>query len=91
MVISWDETKRQENLAKHGIDLAHCEVIFDAPMLTVEDTSETYGEKRLQSLGLFYGIVVFMVWVDRPAAPHIISVRKGVKHEERKYWQAIQD
>jgi uncharacterized protein (DUF1778 family) len=32
-----------------------------------------------------------LVWVDSPAAPHLISVRKGVKHEERKYWQAIQD
>jgi hypothetical protein len=32
-----------------------------------------------------------MVWVDSSAAPHLISVRKGVKHEERKYWQAIQD
>jgi uncharacterized DUF497 family protein len=89
-VITWDETKRQQNVAKHGIDLAYC-VIFDVPMLTVEDKSESYGEKRMQSLGLFYGIVVFMVWVDRPAAAHIISVRKGVKHEERKYWQAIQD
>jgi uncharacterized protein len=90
-VITWDEAKRRQNISKHGIDLAHCEVIFDAPMLTVEDKSESYGEKRLQSLGLFYGVVVFMVWVDSPAAPRLISVRKGVKHEERKYWQAIQD
>ena len=90
-MITWDEAKRLQNIAKHGIDRAHCEVIFDAPMLTVEDKSESYGEKRLQSLGLFYGVVVFMVWVDSPAAPHLISVRKGVKHEERKYWQAIQD
>jgi uncharacterized protein len=90
-VITWDGVKRQQNIAKHGIDLAHCEVIFDAPMLTVEDKSEGYDEERLQSLGLFYGVVVFMVWVDRPAAPHIISVRKGVKHEERNYWQAIKD
>ena len=90
-MITWDEAKRLQNIAKHGIDLAHCEVIFDAPMLTVEDKSESYGEKRLQSLVLFYGVVVFMVWVDSPAAPHLISVRKGVKHEERKYWPAIRD
>lgn len=89
-MITWDETKRRQNIAKHGIDLAHCEVIFDAPMLTVEDKSQSYGEQRLQSLGLYYGVVVFMVWVDRPAAPHIISVRKGVKYEERTYWQAIE-
>jgi hypothetical protein len=45
-------------------------VIFDAPMLTVEDESESYGEKRLQGLGLFYGVIMFMMWVDSPAAPH---------------------
>jgi len=91
-VITWDEAKRRQNIAKHGIDLAHCEVIFDAPMLTVEDKSESYGEKRLQSLGLFYGVVVFS-WCGSTVlqAPRLISVRKGVKHEERKYWQAIQD
>ena len=60
-------------------------------MLTIVDERESYGEKRLQNLGLFYGAIVFMVWVDSPAAPHLISVRKGVKYEERKYWQAIQD
>lgn len=76
---------------RSGIDLAHREVIFDVPMLTVPNASESYGEKRLRSLGLFYGVVVFMVWVDSPAAPHLISVRKGVKHEERKYRQTIRD
>jgi uncharacterized DUF497 family protein len=30
MVITWDEAKRRQNIAQHGIDLAHCEVIFDA-------------------------------------------------------------
>jgi hypothetical protein len=44
-------------------------VIFGAPMLTIVDERESYGEKRLQNLGLFYGAIVFMVWVDSPAAP----------------------
>jgi uncharacterized DUF497 family protein len=49
----------------------------------------SYGEQRLQSLGLFYGVVVFVVWVDRPAAPHLISVRKATRHEEQRYWQTV--
>jgi uncharacterized protein len=73
-VVTWDEAKRRQNISKHGIDLAHCEVTFDAPMLTVEDQSESYGEKRLQSLGLFYGVVVFMG--RQSFGPHLISVRK---------------
>ena len=88
-MITWDEPKRRENLRKHGIDLADCEVVFDAPLATAEDDREAYGEQRLQSLGLFYGVVVFLVWVDRPAAPHLISVRKATRHEEQRYWQTV--
>ena len=65
------------------------EVVFDAPLATEEDRREAYGEQRLQSLGLFYGVVVFVVWVDRPAAPHLISVRKATRHEEQRYWQTV--
>ena len=68
-MIAWDEPKRRENLRKHGIDLADCEVIFDAPLATTEDDREAYGEQRLQSLGLFYGMVVFLVWVGT-VPPH---------------------
>lgn len=88
-MITWDEPKRRDNLRKHGIDLADCKVIFDAPLATTEDDRDAYGEQRLQSLGLFYGVVVFLVWVDRPAAPHLISVRKAKRHEERRYWQTV--
>jgi uncharacterized DUF497 family protein len=88
-LITWDEPKRLVNLAKHGIDLADCAVIFDGPMVTEEDWREAYGEQRLQTLGLFYGVVVFVVWVDRAEAPHLISARKAKKHEEQRFWQAI--
>jgi uncharacterized protein len=54
-MITWDEPKRQENLRKHRIDLADCEVVFDVPITTAEDDRAAYGEQRLQSLGLFLG------------------------------------
>lgn len=88
-MITWDERKRQVNRVKHGVDLAHCAVVFDSPMVTTEDDREAYGEQRLRSLGLFYGVVVCMVWIDRLDAPHIISARKAVKHEESYYWKAV--
>lgn len=88
-MITWDEAKRRSNLAKHGVDLADCAVVFDNPLLTQEDTRMAYGEQRLQSLGLFYGVAVYLVWVDRPAAPHLISCRKATKHEERHYWKTL--
>jgi uncharacterized DUF497 family protein len=46
-MITWDESKRRENLSKHGIDLADLEPAFDNPMVSVEDDRENYGEFRL--------------------------------------------
>lgn len=51
-MITWDERKRRENVRKHKIDLAELEPVFDNPMISVEDDRESYGELRLQSLGL---------------------------------------
>ena len=50
-MITWDESKRAKNLKTHGIDLADVGCVLDAPLVTVEDEREAYGEKRLQSLG----------------------------------------
>ncbi|MBI4756177.1 MAG: BrnT family toxin [Betaproteobacteria bacterium] len=74
-MITWNEAKRAANLAKHGIDLAECASVFDHPLVTREDARQTYGELRLQSLGLLGGHVVFMVWVERAGGAHIISCR----------------
>jgi len=46
-MVTYDEAKRIANLVKHAIDLEACASVFDAPMLTVEDARESYGEQRL--------------------------------------------
>jgi uncharacterized DUF497 family protein len=35
------------------------------------------------------GRVVFVVWVDRQDAAHLISVREATKHETRTYFKII--
>ena len=45
--MTYDPPKRKKNLRKHAIDLAECEPVFDAPMLTREDTREAYGEQTV--------------------------------------------
>lgn len=89
-MITWNEDKRTINLKRHGIDLADCAPIFDEPMITKEDTRQSYGEQRLQSLGMLSGKVVFAVWVDRPAGAHMISVREAERHEQKFYYANIQ-
>jgi len=88
-MIIWDETKREKNLKDHGIDLAGVGGVFDAPMVTVEDERERYGEKRLQSLGWFRDRVVFLVWTERNESIRVISCRYGDKHEARAYFEAL--
>jgi uncharacterized DUF497 family protein len=81
-VITFDETKRQANIAKHGIDLAALSGFFDGDLLT----REAYGELRFQSVGWHAGEMLFVVWTPGGDEwPHIISARKAEKHE-REAW-----
>ena len=90
MSISYDEAKRQANLAKHGIDLAECAPIFDFPMLSQEDTRDSYGEQRTQSIGWLHGQIVYLVWTERPDSARLISCRKATPHETRRYCKFLQ-
>jgi hypothetical protein len=58
-MITWDEAKQRENIRKHSIDLSELEPVFDNAMISVEDARQSYGELRLQSLGMWQGRVVF--------------------------------
>lgn len=89
IVFTFDESKRESNFAKHGIDLAQCESVFDFPMVTQEDTRMHYGEQRLKSLCWFDASVVMLVWTDREAGPHLISCRYADKHETQDYFKTV--
>lgn len=88
-MVTWDKAKREKNLKDHGIDLAEVGSVFDAPMVTVEDERERYGEKRLQSLGWFHDRVVVLVWTERNDCARVISCRYGDKYETRSYFKAL--
>lgn len=87
---TWDERKRQRNLKDHGIDFADLEGFFDGDLLTREDKREAYGEPRYQSIGVFNGVVLFVVWTPRGEESdltQLISARKAANHE-CKAWNA---
>jgi uncharacterized DUF497 family protein len=63
--------------------------VFDAPIVTVEDEREKYGEQRLQSLGWFRERVVFLLWTERNERARVISCRYGGKHKARAYFEAL--
>ena len=85
---TWDETKRRHNLKDHGIDFADLEDFFGGDLLTREDLRETYVERRYQSVGVFNGVALFVVWTPRGEEgdiPHLISARKAENHEEKSW------
>jgi len=88
-MITWDETKRATNKAKHGIDLANVESAFDGPMLTIEDDRDAYGEQRLKSLAWWNNQVVVLLWTERDSGAHVFSCRDADKNQTCCYFDAL--
>jgi hypothetical protein len=86
-MVTYDEAKREANIANHGFDFVGSDAIFAGFTITREDGRDAYGELRLQTVGLWHGVVVFVVHTPRGEADHVISIRKAEKHEERIYWK----
>lgn len=84
---SHDPTKARKNRAKHGLELAACADVFDAPMITFEDDSD-HGEQRLVSIGWAHDRVVVVVWTDREDGSRLISCREADRHEYEAYFLA---
>lgn len=88
-MFTWDEKKRKLNLAKHGIDFRDAAVIFDGPLVTVEDVREDYSEPRYVALGILIEVVVSLTYTERGDQIRIISIRKALKHETRFFFSQI--
>lgn len=86
-MLTYDKIKRAANLKKHRIDLATVSPVFDAPMVTREDTRASYGEHRFSSLGWLSGDVVVLVWTERTAGAHVISCRRAKRYERETYFR----
>lgn len=92
MKFEWDERKNQSNLAKHGFDFADAFRIFNLPMVVEFDEREDYGEDRRISIGLLNGRVVVIVYTEPDEETvRIISLRKALSHERRRYEQYLKN
>ncbi len=89
MDYEWDDTKREANLRKHGIDFADVPAVFDGYTVTLEDTRFTYDEPRFLTVGLLKGRAIVVAHTERGEKIRIISARKATKHEELSYFEQI--
>lgn len=78
--IVWDEIKRQQNIAKHGMNFAGLdEAFFDRAVV------RTSIRRRSIAIGIFEGAVIVAV-VYRPLgseALSVISMRRASRKERR--------
>lgn len=92
MNFEWDERKNEVNIDKHGFDFADAERVFDLPMIVELDERNDYGEARWIGLGMLNGRVVVIVYTEpNEAIIRIVSLRKAISHERRRYEQYLKN
>jgi uncharacterized DUF497 family protein len=87
--LTWDEVKRQANLAKHGLDFAEAESVFLGVTFTFEDDRFEYMEQRFITIGSLGSTVVVMAHAEQGEVIRIISMRRATRHEQHLYYRAF--
>ncbi len=92
MKFEWDENKNRINQAKHGFDFSDAFRIFTLPMLVQLDERENYGETRYFGIGSLYERVVVIIYTEpKKNIIRIISLRKALSQERKRYGQYLKN
>ena len=89
MDFEWDETKRQTNILKHGIDFVDAIGIFESRFTENEDRRRNYGERRFLVSGQIESEVLRVVYTWRGDRRRIISARRARRNERRAYHAGV--
>jgi uncharacterized protein len=84
----WDNDKAAANLRKHDVDFVDAiAALEDANLMEILDSRFTYGEERVQVIGMAKGGLLFVVMTLRGENTcRIISARKATRNEEDRYY-----
>lgn len=85
MAITFDPAKRDKTLRERGLDFAEAQKVFDSLLVENPDERFDYGEERRITVGLIRDRMVVVVWTQRGADRHVISMRKANDREQRRY------
>jgi uncharacterized DUF497 family protein len=83
--ITYDPAKREKTLAERGLDFEDAATVFAGATLTLQDDRRDYGEPRFQTYGLLGRRLVMVVWTQRGADRHVISMRKCNVREKARF------
>ena len=81
----WDETKREANLAKHGIDFSEVERFEPRASVVVPDHRRDYGEDRFRAYFRMDGEGRALTFTWRGQRIRVISLRRAREREMRRY------
>lgn len=90
MELEWDANKAEQNLQSHGVSFEDAALVFyDHGRIESYDGREDYGEERWATIGLAVWSILYVVYTVREEETiRIISARKAVPHEQKKYREA---
>ena len=91
MNFEWDDRKNELNIDRHGFDFADAYRIFDLPMAVDLDERSDYGEDRSIGTGLLDGRIVVVYTEPDQGTVRIISLRKALSHERKRYEQYLKN
>jgi uncharacterized DUF497 family protein len=86
IMFEWDETKRETNFEKHGLDFRDAQLIFDGRPVVHVPTSKN-NEARFASIAKIETKFYTVIWTWRADHRRIISFRRaqdGEKSSHRK-------
>jgi uncharacterized DUF497 family protein len=82
---SWGRSKREANIAKHGVDFSRAEDFDFSTALVSVDNRHDYGEVREIALGLIGNRLDILIYARRAPFLHVISLRKANWRERNRY------
>ncbi|MBS0560703.1 MAG: BrnT family toxin [Proteobacteria bacterium] len=82
----WDDAKAAANWRRHGVSFEMAREAFrDAFAVEWADLGQDTAEQRFAMLAVCEGRVLFVAYALRGERIRIISARKAVPHEQRRY------
>jgi uncharacterized protein len=90
--IVWDDSKRDENLAKHGLDFADAVMVLESPF-RLDVPARRRGEMRIHSLAYIFDMlaVLSLAHTERHGQVRIISFRKASAEEREAYHEWLEN
>ena len=85
MDFEWDRAKAERNEVARGLPFELAIFLFDGPTIERVDDRRSYGELRIQTLGMVEGVTLHCVYTQRGGVRRIISLRYANRKERDAY------